>query len=635
MTVVLLKDEQGEPYALGAFAQDITEQKKAEESLRKSEARFRGIFESGMIGILFWDGNGDIIEANDAFLKIVGYSKTDIFAGKVNLRDITPREYRSLNDKALREIAANGTIAPFEKEYICKDGSRVPVLIGAALQEASKRGGVAFVLDIAELKTAREKLLWEIHKSKMYLDIADVILIVIDEKGRVSLINKKGCQVLGYKYGDIIGKDWFSNFLPKKIAKKVKSVFKQVINGDTRIAKYYENTILTKKGKEKIIAWHNTPLKDEAGNVIGTLSSGEDITGRKKALKELSESEERYRALFEGAPDGIIIADVKNGQYIQVNSSLCKKLGYSEKEIKEISRFKSIHPKEDVDRIKDLFHRQASGEIDLARDIPFVKKNGSLLYFDVSSVLLEIAGKKCVTALLRDVTDRTRAERTKKHLMRDVSHGLKTPIAISQMALYVYKDGIKRGDIQEALEAYDIIANNLNILRKDIDNILMSTTIDMRKDESKRKKGKCSLKRIVAAIIKDTRSVLTKENIKTRINISSEANRVAIHERDAKILLNCLMDNAAKFTKKGSISISSRKNKNKVELKVKDTGCGMTKQQIEMAFEKFYKRHPAVEGSGLGLSICKDIVEMYNGEIEVRSEGVKKGTTVVVRLPKG
>jgi signal transduction histidine kinase len=126
-----------------------------------------------------------------------------------------------------------------------------------------------------------------------------------------------------------------------------------------------------------------------------------------------------------------------------------------------------------------------------------------------------------------------------------------------------------------------------------------------------------------------------KRNIEVKIKIAPDANKVAVAPRDIKILLNCLIDNAAKFTEKGAISIISRPKKGHVELEVKDTGCGISKKHLGRIFEKFYKRHPAVEGTGLGLSICKDIAEMYNGEIEVKSEGVGKGTTVLVRLPKG
>jgi len=152
------KNEAGEVQGVFAAARDITERKRAEEKLQESEARSRQVVESNMIGILFWDINGNITDANDVFLEMVGYTREDLLLGKVNWRYMTPSEYVHLDTKALDEMAASGVCTPFEKEYIRKDGSRVPILLGAALLEGYKDRGVCFVLDITELKRAEEQL---------------------------------------------------------------------------------------------------------------------------------------------------------------------------------------------------------------------------------------------------------------------------------------------------------------------------------------------------------------------------------------------------------------------------------------------------------------------------------------------
>ena len=122
--------------------------------VRDSHARIRRLVESNIIGIFFWDLSGNITEANDAFLHMVGYSRQELAAGQVQWAAMTPEEYRAADAKAIQELARSGSVTPFEKEFIRKDGSRLPILIGVALFEQSQDTGVAFVLDLSERKRA-------------------------------------------------------------------------------------------------------------------------------------------------------------------------------------------------------------------------------------------------------------------------------------------------------------------------------------------------------------------------------------------------------------------------------------------------------------------------------------------------
>jgi diguanylate cyclase (GGDEF)-like protein/PAS domain S-box-containing protein len=132
--------------------------KRAPKPYKKSDARLRRIVDSNMMGIIVSDHRSNIIEANDAFLKMVGYTLDDIPSGELRLADITPPEHRRLDEQALEKIEASGACTPFEKEYIRKDGSRVPVLFCAALLEESQQGLICFVLDLTEYKKGQEKI---------------------------------------------------------------------------------------------------------------------------------------------------------------------------------------------------------------------------------------------------------------------------------------------------------------------------------------------------------------------------------------------------------------------------------------------------------------------------------------------
>lgn len=114
------------------------------------------------------------------------------------------------------------------------------------------------------------------------LDLVRLIIVVIDSEQKVSYINKKGCEILGYTREDILGKNWFDNFLPENLRDDIKMVYSKLMNADIELAEYFDNVVLAKDGREIIIGWHNTLLRNDAGTIIGTLSLGEDITDRRR-----------------------------------------------------------------------------------------------------------------------------------------------------------------------------------------------------------------------------------------------------------------------------------------------------------------------------------------------------------------
>jgi PAS domain S-box-containing protein len=128
------------------------------KDLQEREARIRRLVDSNIIGIVIWDFRGQLIEANEAYLDIVGYTREDIISGRLQLTEMTPAEWRDADDRAVAELKAVGIVQPREKEYFRKDGSRVPVLRGAATFGDGQNEGVAFVLDLTELKRAEGAL---------------------------------------------------------------------------------------------------------------------------------------------------------------------------------------------------------------------------------------------------------------------------------------------------------------------------------------------------------------------------------------------------------------------------------------------------------------------------------------------
>ena len=159
----------------------------------------------------------------------------------------------------------------------------------------------------------------ERNKAQRYLDIAGVMLIVINSEQAVKLINKRGCEILGYKEEEIIGKNWFDNFVPERSRDEAEKVFQRLMAGEAEPVEYYENPVITKSGEEKIIAWHNTVLKNEQGDTVGTLSSAQDIT----EFKQIERREREHQAELAHFSRLSTIGEMSSALAHELNQPLC------------------------------------------------------------------------------------------------------------------------------------------------------------------------------------------------------------------------------------------------------------------------------------------------------------------------
>lgn len=271
------------------YEQVITEKNRLTEQFEQQEIQFQTMFEKARNVIYVISEDGDLISINPAFEVLTGWSVKE-WINKPFINLVHPED-SYLAAHSFKRVLGEKEVKPYELRILCKSGEYVIWEFTPALLKIKKEDvrilGIA--LDVTERNLAKEKIVEERNKTKQYLDIVAVILVILDNSGIVSLINPKGCEILGYSEKEILGMNWFDKFIPERHRKEVKLVANEVFKGEMESVKQYENLILTKSGSERLIAWKNEIIKDRAGKIIGVLSSGEDITESRIVLNELKE----------------------------------------------------------------------------------------------------------------------------------------------------------------------------------------------------------------------------------------------------------------------------------------------------------------------------------------------------------
>lgn len=243
-------------------------------------------------GLFTIDKDARITSFNRAAEQITGFKKEEV----LNKKCYTVLRSNICKSKCRlkRTLETGESMFEYDATIKNKAGKEIPINVTTSALRSSDNeiiGALEIFRDLTEQKELWDQLREERDKAQKYLSVACVIIVALNEKGEVTLINKRGSEVLGYKEEEIIGKNWFDFCIPDKTRHKVREFFLNLIAGEFKATEYYENPILTKGGEKRIIAWHNTTLKDKKDQIIGTLSSGEDITERKLTEAELLRSE--------------------------------------------------------------------------------------------------------------------------------------------------------------------------------------------------------------------------------------------------------------------------------------------------------------------------------------------------------
>jgi PAS domain S-box-containing protein len=248
--------------------------------LREREARIRRLVEANIIGIMIWAVDGQIIEANEAFLGMLGYSREDLISGRLQRKDLTPAEWHDADDKAVAKLKATGSVQPREKEYFRKDGSRVPVLVGAATLEGRRQEGVAFVLDLSERKRAE-------YLARQVFESSPDRICIVGRDHRYQRVNPAFERSWGLPTEAFVGKHVADLLGADGFERTAKPYFDRCFAGEeVNYAAWFNLSF-----GQRYLAVTYTPLRPDPERVEAVLAISRDLTEHVLASEALREAQ--------------------------------------------------------------------------------------------------------------------------------------------------------------------------------------------------------------------------------------------------------------------------------------------------------------------------------------------------------
>ncbi|MBN2294692.1 MAG: PAS domain S-box protein [Pirellulales bacterium] len=639
-------DDLGNAIAYQSIGEDITNRKRAERELADTTSFLNTVVDMSPFAMWVSDSKGTIIRTNRSLRETLNLKDEQII-GKYNV----------LADKNLKKKALSGKVKDvFEKHipvsfstpwYVADagkgdfEGARDLYINASLFPILSTEGKLEHVVcqwvDITDRKRAEEKIQAERNKAQRYLDIAGAIIVAIDNEGRVILLNQKGCDILATTQKEALGKSWFDTFVPSSDRGRTRQCFEDLMAGKIKNFEFFENSVVSQDGKELLIAWHNTLLRDDYGQIIGTLSSGEDITERKRAEVKLRENEEHLRILFKKAADPIYVSNLE-GQLLQVNEQACLMTGFTEEELLK-KKIADIYAETTTPEQLAEFYSTLSPGQPVSIESRHLRKDGSSFPVESTIARLETPEGSRILGIIRDTTERNRTAREREELIFQlesqnaelerftytVSHDLKSPLITIKG--YV---GMLRQDLAEVMAepVESDLARIANAADK-MDQLLRDILELSRIGRLVNPPVEVSLEKLVHEALE-----LVSVQIKNRgvqVDVSPDlpvvfGDRVRLLE-----VWQNLIDNAVKYMgdqAKPLIEIGSRIEGNETVCYVRDNGMGIEPPYHEKIFGLFEQLNQQTEGSGIGLSLVKRIVEVHGGHIWVESKGLGHGSTV-------
>ncbi|GIM29396.1 hypothetical protein CPJCM30710_20620 [Clostridium polyendosporum] len=518
--------------------------------------------------------------------------------------------------------------------------------------DEGKKQYVVLMIDETENKNIALQLQKSERKFREITDSVHDLICKVDKEGRIEYCSPSYTKLFGGSHEDYEKLPWVHNIHIEDAEKVVKDIEQSVKENKT-----VTNECKMKHNKDSFIdvEYVINPV-EEKQKIKGAIISARNITIKKNAMEKLEKTEKRYRDIFNMCPDMIYLIDVNNFNILDVNPSMCELLD-KPKEILLQKNARTIFNRFNLDEQQSIINSLEDGLVVRGHEVCF-NHCGEQRYLEVNYSRFSEEGRLTkILCLARDVTEKKKIielreehERNRKRLVEalqydqlkteffaNISHELRTPINVIFSALQVldiYKSSAHI--INMPYEKYSgVMRQNCYRLLRLINNLIDITKIDS--GYFKLNYGKYDIVKIVEDI---TTSVVTyAENKEVKVVFDTLVEELYMYcdaDKIERIVLN-LLANAVKFTEsKGRINVFMKASENEVVISVRDTGRGIPKDKLDIIFERFRQVDKSLtrdhEGSGIGLSLVKSLVELHNGQIVVYSEE-NKGSEFIVTIP--
>ncbi|MBC8054763.1 MAG: PAS domain S-box protein [Sphingobacteriaceae bacterium] len=362
----VLHDEFGTPFRMLGSMLDITELKIAEQKIISSESKFRRVFDSNMVGMVFTKADGLILSANDAFLNILGYTREDLDNNQITWQKITPEDCITKNTWAKEKLYTKGVIPPFENEYLRKDGKRINVLLGAAAVDEHEAIAVTYIIDITDKKEAEakehtlQKIIIDQQKEfkRIFMEAPALISIRRGPDLKIDFVNKAVEEYFGRD--DLKGKtgeELIKEYTPEnsQADELVKQVYK---TGEPFYGKAFHIKIDRYRNGNPIDVWLDLvyqPVYDIQGNIDGVASFAFDVSDMIKANQEIRKNEEKLHFLANTMPQKVWTATA-DGQLAYLNKVFTDYTGKTSENLIADGWKLIVHP-DDLDQTNKVWSK--------------------------------------------------------------------------------------------------------------------------------------------------------------------------------------------------------------------------------------------------------------------------------------